>query len=78
MKQDIFMGKTFALTRESYKDVAEAEIILIEKTIIENGGRVIDDTTKSQMLLQEDGFDQSRWKNHHEGSNQIVIHFRWV
>jgi hypothetical protein len=29
----------------------------MEKVIIENGGRVIDDAAKAKFILQEDGFN---------------------
>lgn len=40
----------------------------MEKVIIENGGRVIDDMTKAKFVLQEDGFNQQIWKGKGEDS----------
>ena len=41
----------------------------MEKVIIENGGRVIDDIAKAKFVVQEDGFDQQIWKGKGEETN---------
>lgn len=70
------MGKTFAFTRESFAN--ETEMLHMEKAIIEHGGRVIDDSTKSMILIEEDGFNQEAWKRAEGESNQQIVHFRFV
>ena len=34
----------------------------MEKTIIENGGRVIDDIAQAFFVVEEDGWDKEIWK----------------
>lgn len=61
MRQNIFKGKLFAICHESYSD-SQVDINYMEKVIIENGGRVIDDAAKAKFILQEDGFNQLIWQ----------------
>ena len=53
VKQNLFLGRTFAVRKESYKD--PKQVAHMEQVIIERGGRVIDDISKCMYLLQEDG-----------------------
>ena len=52
----------------------------MEKLIIENGGRLIEDSRKAIYELMEDGFDNQIWfkklKDEPECTN--VVHFRFV
>jgi hypothetical protein len=34
----------------------------MEKVVIENGGRMMDDENQSMYLIQEDGYDPNIWK----------------
>jgi len=56
VRQNIFKGKLFAICHESYSD-SQVDVNYMEKVIIENGGRVIDDAAKAKFILQEDGFN---------------------
>lgn len=72
MRQNIFNGKTFAILEESFINAdlkddddyvvsVQEKIKAIEKVIIENSGRVIDNTQQSKYLILEDGFDPKIW-----------------
>lgn len=55
----------------------------MERAVIERGGRVIDDITKSMFVIQEDGFDSQIWskktdENASQDSKPNMIHFRFV
>ena len=52
----------------------------MEKVIIENGGRVIEDTETAMYILQEDGFDSAIWqkRNEEDSAAQHYIHFRYI
>lgn len=43
---------------------------MMERTIIEKGGRVIDDPSLAKYLLQEDGFDKTQANDNQENTNQ--------
>jgi len=46
----------------------------LEKTIIENSGRVIDDLKQSMFLIIDDGFDQNIWDDSDQNElNQVSI-----
>ena len=49
VKQNLFLGRTFAFRKESYSDAKELDHM--EQVIMERGGRVIDDTSKCMYLL---------------------------
>ena len=50
VRQNIFQGKLFAIHHGSYED-SSVDLNAMEKVIIENGGRVIDDMTKAKFVL---------------------------
>jgi hypothetical protein len=50
----------------------------MEKVIIENGGRVIDDYKAAMYKVQEDGFDSSIWDNQEETNKERIVHFRFI
>lgn len=46
----------------------------LEKTIIENSGRVIDQFKQSMFLIIDDGFDQNIWDDSDQNElNQVSI-----
>ena len=58
----------------------------MERMIIENGGRVIDDTNHSMFVIHEDGHNVNIWNEGDEEPAETpagqtkpkAIHFRWV
>lgn len=52
----------------------------MERTIIENGGRVVESHHKSHYIINDDGYDPKIWEKVGmlDQHNRKVIHFRWV
>lgn len=52
----------------------------LEKTIIENSGRVIDQLKQSMFLIIDDGFDQNIWddSDQNELNQQVKVHSRFI
>ena len=49
----------------------------MEKTIIENGGRVIDDIAQAFFVVEEDGWDKEIWKQD-KSREQVKVSFRFI
>jgi len=63
------MGKIFGINKDSFaqsKGNSEKLIQGMERMIIENGGRVIDNFEKAMFIIQEDGFNPNIWKEEQE------------
>ena len=56
----------------------------LKKTIIENGGKLVNITDKSNYLIHEDGFDPHIWSKTNDdntvvdGFDRLVVSHRWV
>lgn len=88
IRQNIFNGKTFAILEESFivperKDDDEHIVQVqefvqgLEKKIIENSGRVIDQAGQAMFLIMQDGFDEHIWDAEPE-DDQVKIHPRFI
>lgn len=54
----------------------------MRRTIMENGGQVVQADVKANYVIFEDGFDPNIWKNSNkeqkDSYGRFIVHFRWV
>lgn len=96
VKRGLFKNQTFAISEDSFAnegaivttfgefDSKEELMEHMIRQIIENGGKVVDDKTKSHYIVTEDGTHQKIWDllggsgAPVDNLNRKIVHFRWV
>lgn len=55
---------------------------MTRRMVIENGGRVLDDDSKSNYVIAEDGYRKDIWTVISNGKgdekHRLIVHRRWV
>jgi hypothetical protein len=100
VKRGLFKNNTFAINEDAYLahlphgsaiekpwgefDTGADMIEHMARLIIENGGKVVDITHKSNYVITDDGTIPDIWEKVGQGAsvldklNRKVIHFRWI
>jgi len=65
VKQNIFMGQTFAILTDSFTSVGESQeyIEAVRRRIFESGGKVVGDNNRANYVVHEDGFFVEIWRS---------------
>jgi hypothetical protein len=83
VKKNIFNNQTFAILEKSFLQHDNEDYIEgMRRTIIENGGQVVQSDKKANYIIFEDGYDNNIWRNANDDQtdelNRFIVHFRWV